>query len=46
MIPVFRHIRVNLALANDDEAGAVLDHDLQNIGPAREQMSDEVVSAL
>ena len=43
---IFRHVGVDLILADDNEARAVLDHGLQDIRTAREHMSDDVVSSL
>ena len=45
-VAVLRHIGVNLIFADDDQPRAVLCHRVQNIGPAGQQMRDDVIGAL
>ena len=46
MVAIFGHVGIDLVLANDDEIHSVLDHDLQDVGPAGQQTRDDVVGAL
>ena len=36
-VPVLGHVRVNLVLADNDQARAVFDHRLEDVGPAGKQ---------
>src|SRR5207253_5490647 len=45
VVPVFGHVGINLVLADDDKIHVVLDHRLDNVGPARQQMSDDGIGA-
>ena len=46
MVPILRHIRINLVLADDDQVSAIAHHRLENVRPASEQVRDDFVGAL
>ena len=46
MVPVFRHVGIDLVLAYDDQVHALLDHRGQDIGPAGQHVADNFVRAL
>ena len=46
MVPIFRHIGIDLVLADDDEIHPVFDHRFEDIGPSRQKARDNGIGAL
>ena len=46
MVSIFGHVGIDLVFADDDEIHAIGNHGLEGVRPAREEVRDEIVSAL
>jgi hypothetical protein len=46
MIPIFRHIGINLVLADNDQVHAIGDHGVNNVRASSQHVSDDVPGAL